>query len=832
MGTIFQDLKYALRMLAKNPGFTTIAVLTLALGIGATSAIFSVVYGVLLRPLPYPKPEQIVSIREVASDGHLMNFADLNVRDLRAMNHTLTGMAKVDNDEVTVSGGNGPARVGVAVVSADFFRVMGVTPWLGREFSSDELRKGGTPAALASYGYWKDHLNSSKDLSPFKLKAEDHVFSVVGVMPAGFSFPAHTELWLPAEFFGDQSPSRTSHNWSLVIGRLRDGATLGRARADLSALAHQLYQQYKPNIDMTDVSVSPLREALTANARSALLILLGAVGFLLLVGCTNVANLLLAKAAARQRELAVRAALGAGRGRLVRQFLTESLSLSLIGGALGVLLAQWGVDALLALAPPNLPRIDDISLNLPVLAFALGISVLIAVGLGIVTALRATAADPQAALAEGSRGAVGSLASQRLARALIGSQVAVTLVLLVGAGLLARSLLRVLSVDPGFRTTHIVTMELEVPNSSGTSSFSLASSVTDTRPAIFMNTVFDRLRALPGVEEVGGVSNLPLGQAGDCPEGKFLFLNQPPQLDLNKPEDMARLDRLWNTAPGGEADYCVASAAYFRALGIPLIRGRLFDEHDTADAPHAAVVSESMARTAWPNKDPLGRTIEFGNMDGDMRLLTVVGVVADVHQRSLEKPAEPTVYVNYQQRLRGGRDFTVVMRAATPPTVLLDDARRIVRELAPDVAPRFQTFQDVFSASLGTRRFNLVLVGVFAVSALVLAAVGIFGVMAYWVLQRTREIGVRMALGAGRGDVLRLVLHQSMITVLAGVALGIAGSFVLTRTMQSLLFGVTPTDPVTFAGVALLLTLVAILASYIPARRATKVDPMVALRYE
>ncbi|HEV2349108.1 MAG TPA: ABC transporter permease [Terriglobia bacterium] len=832
MGNLLQDLRYGIRMLVKNPGFTVVAVFTLALGIGATSAIFSVVYGVLLRPLPYPKPEQIVSISEVASDGHLMNFADYNVRDLRAMNHTLAGMAKVDSDEATVSGGSGPARVSVAIVSEDFFRVMGVTPWLGREFSADELRQGGTPAALVSYGYWKEHLNSSKDLSTFKLKAEDHVFSVIGVMPAGFSFPAHTELWLPAEFFGDQSPSRTSHNWGLVVGRLRDGATLGRARADLSALAHQLHQQYQPNIDMTDVSVSRLREALTANVRPALLILLGAVGFLLLVGCTNVANLLLAKAAGRARELAVRAALGAGRGRLVRQFLTESLSLSLVGGALGVLLAQWGVDALLALAPPNLPRIDDVSLNLPVLMFALGISVLVAVGLGTVTALRATGADPQAALAEGTRGAVGSLTSQRLARALIGGQVAVTLVLLVGAGLLARSLLRVLSVDPGFRTTHIVTMELEVPSSQGSSSFTLAQSINDTHPAIFMNTLFDRLRAIPGVEEVGGVSNLPLGQAGDCPEGKFLFLNQAPELDLNKPEDMARLDHLWNTAPGGEADYCVTSRDYFKALGIPLLRGRMFDEHDTADAPHAAVISESMARATWPNQDPLGRTIEFGNMDGDMRLLTVVGVAGDVHYRGLEKPPEPTVYVDYRQRLRGSRDFTVVMRAATPPMVLLDDARRIVRQLAPDVAPRFQSFQDVFSASLDARRFNLVLVGVFAVSALVLAAVGIFGVMAYWVSQRTREIGVRMALGAERGDVLRLVLRQSMITVLAGVALGVVGSFALTRTMQSLLFGVTPTDPVTFAGVALLLTLVAILASYIPARRATKVDPMVALRYE
>jgi predicted permease len=821
-----QDIRYALRMLVKNPGFAAVVVFTLALGIGATSAIFSVVYGVLLRPLPYPKPEQIVRISELAADGHAMNFADPNFRDLHDLNHTLAGMFLADTAEVTVSGGNGPARVGVATVSADFFRVMGVAPIRGRAFSADELHVGGAPAALASYGYWKEYLGSPKDLASIKLKAEGHVFSVVGVLPPGFGYPAHTQLWLPAELFGEQSPSRTAHNWEVVVGRLRDSTTVEQARTDLSALAHHLHQQYQPNIDMTDVSVVPLREALTANVRAALLILLGAVAFLLLVGCANVANLLVARAASRERELAVRAALGAGRGRLMRQFLAESLLLSLTGGALGVLLARWGVEVLLALAPPNLPRMEDVSVNLPVLAFALGTSVLVAVGLGIVTALRATSADPQAALAEGSRGAAGSLASRRLSHLLIGGQVAVTLVLLVGGGLLGRSLLRVLSIDPGFRTTNIVTMELEVPGSSLSQPWAI-----DKRPAIFLNALFDRLRAIPGVEEIGGASHLPLSSQFMA-DGKFLLLNQQPEFNLAKPQDEARLDRLWNTAPGGEADYCVASQGYFRALGIPVLRGRLFDDHDTAQAPHVALISESLARATWPNQDPLGRTIEFRNMDGDLRLLTVVGVVGDVRNQSLEKKAQPTVYVNYQQRLRGGRDFTVVMRAAIPPKVLLDDVRRIVRELAPDTAPRFQTFQDVFPASLDTRRFNLALVGAFAASALVLAAVGIFGVMAYWVSQRTREIGVRMALGAGKAEVLRLVLRQSMVTVLAGAAIGIAGSFGLTRAIQSLLFGVRATDPLTFTGVALLLILAALLASYVPARRATKVAPTVALRYE
>ncbi len=830
MKDLLLDLRYGFRMLARSPSVSVVMVMTLGLAIGATTAIFSVVYGVLLRSLPYPKPDQIMSIREVAADGHLMAFTDPNFRDLRAENHTLAAMASGWGDEVTVSGGSGPARVGGAIFSRDFLRVMGVAPILGRGFSPDELHEGGTPAALVSYGYWRQHLGGSPDLSSFKLKAENYSFSVVGVLPPGFSYPDHTDVWFPAELFGEQSQSRTAHNWSIVIGRLRDGVNLVQARGDMSLLAHRLYQQYKPEFDMTDVSVMPLQTALTASVRPALLILLAAVGFLLLVGCANVANLMLARATEREHELAVRAALGAGRGRLVRQFLAESLLLSLAGGALGVVLALWGVDALLALAPPNLPRLDGISVNLPVLAFALGLALLVAVGLGAATALRSTAADPQAALAEGSRGASGSLASQRLARLLVCAQLAVTLVLLAGAGLLGRSLLRVLSVDPGFRTSNILTMELEVPQSDASLSASLVAK--DTQPGRFMTALFDRLRSLPGVEQVGGVDNLPLGEAGDCRDGKFLLLDRQPQFDLAKPEDDERWEHLMDTTPGGQADYCVASLGYFKVLAIPLLSGRLFDERDTADTPHVAVISQSLARATWPNQNPLGRTIDFGNMDGDLRLLTIVGVVGDVRYRSLEKPPEPTVYVDYRQRLRGGRDFTVVMRTTTPPAALLADARRIVHDLAPDVAPHFQTFQDVFSASLETRRFNLTLVSVFAGTALVLAAIGIYGVISYWVTRRTREIGVRMALGAVPRNVLGLVLGRAGVTVLVGVVVGLAGAFALTRTMQSLLFGVNAADPLTFAGVALLLGAVALLATYIPARRATKVDPMVALRYE
>ena len=835
MSVFWQDLKYGARMLTRRSGVTGVVLATLALSIGATTAIFSVVYGVMLRSLPYPKPNQLVSVSEVAGDGHLMGFTDPNFRDLLVANHTFASMALAKSWPTTVSGTGGPARLTVALVSGDFLRVMQVAPIVGRGFSMDERRENGTPAALVSYGLWRQRLSGSADLSEFKLTAEGHVFPVVGVLPAGFSYPDHTDVWVPAELFGEQSSSRTAHNWSAAVARLRDNVSLPQARADLSILAHHLHQQYKPEIDMTDVSVSPLRTALTASVRPALLVLLAAVGFLLLVGCANAANLLLARAAERERELAVRAALGAGRGRLVRQFLAESLLLSIAGGALGVLIAVWGVDALLKRASSNLPRLEEISVNLPVLAFSLGVSILVAVGLATATALRSTAVDPQRALVEGGRGAAGSFAAHRLARGLVGVQVAVTLLLLAGAGLLGRSLLRVLSVDPGFRTSNIVSMELEVPRTTAGANAtwaSFAAAAAGMQPALFMETLFGRLRALPGVEQVGGVSNLPLGEEGDCSDGKFLLLDRQPQFNPANPADSARLEHLWVTAPGGEADYCVASQGYFGALGIPLLRGRLFDDHDTHDGLPVAVISQSLARATWLGENPLGRTIEFGNMDGDLRLLTVVGVVGDVHYRSLEKPPEPTVYVDYRQRLHGGRDFTVVIRANADPQVVLANARRIVHDLAPDVAPRFQTFQDVFSASLEARRFNLTLVGVFAVAALLLAAVGIYGVMAYWVSRRTREIGVRMALGAVPRDVVRLVLRESSATVGIGVAAGLAGAFLLTRAMQSLLYDVTATDPVTFGTVAVVLAAVALLASYVPARRASHVDPMVALRDE
>jgi putative ABC transport system permease protein len=821
---LLQDLRFGTRMLRKNPGSTFVSLLTLALGVGASTAIFSVVYGVLLRPLPYDKPEQIVRVWEVDGKGRQMRFADPNFDDVREQNRTLEGIAEFGSGLESVSAGSGARRVNVAEVSRDFLAVMGVQPVMGRGFTAEDQKQGVAPAALVSYAYWKQNLNRAVDLASVRLVVGNQSATVVGVLPPGFRFPDSSDVWFPREV-EQRLPSRTAHNWS-VLGRLRDGVSLAQARSDVSAIGRRLKQQYGQDITLVDIGVSPLREALTSSVRLPLLILLNAVGFLLLVACANVMNLLLAQAAAREGELAVRSALGASRARLVRQFLVEGLLLSLIGGTIGVLAAYGGVHVLLAIAPPDLPRLDEVSVNLPVLLFALGLSMGVATVLGIFTAWRACTADPRNALAEGGRGQAGASGASRLGRAIISAQVATTLVLLVGAGLLGRSLLRLLSIDPGFRTAHIVTMDLVLGSLDDLALASPSSDADKMQRSQFLNELFNRLRALPGVREVGGTTNLPLttGLYG----GTYVLLN--PAEPLPKMEE---LDQLFHDhSRTGYADYCVASEGYFRVLGIPLVAGRLFDDRDMPDEPHAAIVSQSLAREKWPGQEALGHVIEFGNMDGDMRPLTVVGVVGDVRANTLERPPRPIIYLDYRQRPKKTESFTVVMRTDAAAAGIVPEARRVLHDLDPGVPPSFNTFTDVFAASLSARRFNLILVGIFAGTALLLAVAGIYGVLAYSVARRTREIGVRIALGASSGNVLGLVLRQAMVTATAGVAAGIVGSFVLTRLMQSLLFEISPTDPLTFAGVTLVLLLVAAVASYLPARRAAKVDPIIALRYE
>jgi putative ABC transport system permease protein len=814
---LLQDLRFGLRMLRKNPGFTAVAILTLALGIGATTAIFSVVYGVLLRPLPFEKSDQIVRMWEVNSTGVRMNFADPNFADIRAQNHSLRGVAEYNAVLASVSGGAQPVRAIVASASSDFFSVMAVQPVLGRGFAPEDQRFGAPTVVLVGYGYWKESLGSPTDLSRLKLIVENRPATVIGVLPPGFNFPEGARLWVPRELY-EQLPSRSAHNWE-VIARLRDKVPLSQAHVELSTIARRLQQQYGQDTMMTDVAVIPLQDALTKSVRPALLILLGAVAFLLLIACANVVNLMLAQAATRERELAIRAALGAARGRLVRQFLTEVLLLALSGGALGVLAAFWGVQGLLALAPSDLPRLNNIFIGTPVLLFALGVALLVAAGLGISSALRATSGDVQLALAEQGRSQTGSLRSPRLGQVVIAAQLAITLVLLVGAGLLGRSLLHVLSVNPGFRTERIVTMDLAL---------TFAEQDADKIHRVqFLNALFERLRTIPGVDDVGGTGRLPLTET--LSDGTFVVMGP----GESAPQSLPDLEKLFRTATRrGEADYCPASEGYFRVLGIPLLRGRLFEDRDTMDAPHVALISDSLAREIWPNADPLGERIEFGNIEGDPRLLTVVGVVGDVHSDSLEAPPRPTIYVNFRQRPQATHRFTALIRTSSEPSSLFTPAREIVRNLDPNVPPSFHTLGEVLSASLKTRRFNLLLVAVFAGTALLLAVAGIYGVMSYSVERRSSEIGVRMALGAAPRDIRRMILGQGISTILAGLACGTLGAYALTRTMESLLFGLSATDPLTFLGVALLLVSVTLAACYIPARRATQVDPLVALRYE
>jgi len=816
MWTLGQDLKYGLRMLAKNPGFTGIAVLTLALGIGATVAIFSVVYGVLLRPLPYFQPDRLIELREVNSHGGRMHFADPNFADVRASTQSLGGVAEYSAWLESVAGASEPTRTMTASVSRDFFPLLRVQPVRGRGFAPEDQRFGAAPVALVSYAYWKQYLGGSTDLSRLKLNIENHDVAVVGVLPAGFRFPSDSDIWVPRELW-ETLPSRTAHNWQ-VLGRLRKGVLLAQARSELTGIARRLKQQFGKDTMMEDISAVRLQDSLTSDVTKPLYILLGAVGFLLLVACANVANLLLARVAAREREFAIRVALGAGRLRLVGQFLTETLLLAVAGGALGVLLAQWGVDALLAIAPPNLAPSENVSVNLPALLFAVAVAAGVALGLGLFAAWRAARGDPEQALAERGQGYLGTVHGHRLGRAVASAQLAITMMLLVGAGLLGRSLLRVLSVDPGFRTDHILTIDMALPPAE--------KDADQVQRLNFLNNLFAQLRALPGVTDVGGTNGLPLSE--DLADGTFVMMS--PGEKVPAMQDLEKLFQ--DPTRTGDADFCVASEGYFHALDIPLLRGRLFRDTDTMNSPHVALISQTLAREKWPNQDPLGQTLEFGNMDGDLRLLTVVGVVGDIHVASLESKPPGIIYVDVRQRPHATGQFTVVMHTGLPPATLIPPARKIVRDLAPDVPPSFSTYAKVFTDSLKARYFNLLLVGVFASTALLLALAGIYGVMAYSVAQRTREFGVRMALGAEVADVLRLVLRQGLAIVAVGVALGILGSFALTRIMATLLFGVSATDPITFAGVTIALALVALAASYLPARRATKVDPMVALRYE
>jgi putative ABC transport system permease protein len=808
------DLKYAFRTLVKSPAFTLVAIITLALGMGAATAIFSVVDAVLLRPAPYPNPERLVEVRELDERGRGMPVCEPNFNDLAARNHSFEASARYAVWTQVVAGGRDAVRANTALVSADFFRVLGIQPMIGRLFSGDKPEN----VAVVSYSFWKRQLGAPASLDGVSLRFANRSFAVIGVVPAELAFPSNADLWCPAEILPPNT-SRSGHNWK-VVARVKAGVTLDAARADIAAIGQQLKQEYGREIDAVSFAALPLRERSVQDVRRVLYVLCGAVAVLLLIAGSNVGNLLLVRATVRRKEIAVRAALGASSARLARQFIIEALLLTIFGAALGAVVSAWGVDLIVGLYHGNLPQVGKIGVNPTVLLFSLGVAVLLGIGLGLVPAVHASRNRLQNDLQDAGRGGSTGRANRRIRNGLIIGQVALTLMLLVGAGLLGRSFQQLMAINPGFVTQSAVAMTVSMPDPDDPAA--------QRKLAQFYQQLLVRLESIPGVTSVGGTDVLPM--SGNGSNGRFLI--EEGGVTVSSMEEFSKkMTALMGTDRIGDAQHRVASGGYFSTMHIPLLRGRTFQESDGPDNPHVAVISESLAKRYFPNADPLGKQIQFGNMDGDLHLLNVVGVVGDVRDQTLDANPQPTIYVNYFQR-GSSSDFSYVVRAQSDAKSLISAIRREAQAANPEMPIKFETLEQLISSSLDNRRFGMVMVGEFAGAALLLAMVGLYGVMAYITAERTTEIGIRMALGAQRLDMLRMIFRQSFVLVLIGVGLGILASAVLTRLLTTMLYGVQATDVVTYGSVIGLLIAAAALASYIPARRAMKVDPMVALRYE
>jgi len=802
---LIQYLRYGARMLMKAPNYTLIAVLTLALGIGANTAIFSVVNALLLRPLPYHEAERLVMLAEKSHEGRRSFIAYPNFEDWRARAQSFIEMASIRTQRFNLTGVDKPVELRGRTVNWNFFQALGVHPQLGRSFTAADDRYGAARTALVSNGLWKERFGGDASVIGRKLLLDGELYEVIGVAPPGFEYFRADDVYVPIGLFLCPECGLTDRGSSLAlyaVARLKPGVTLEQANGEMANLGAQLAQEYPATNSGKSAMAIRLQEVMSEEVRQSLWVLLGAVGFILLIACVNVANLSLVRAADRRKEIAVRLALGAGRGRIVRQLLSESLLLAGLGGVAGLLAGRWMLAGLLALAPENIPNLGRVGLNQTVLLFTFGVTMLTSVLSGLAPAWQAAHTELQTALKEGGR-ATGGAARAGLRQTLLVVEVGLALVLLVGAGLLARSMYNLLRVDPGFNPDNLLTLRLNLP----------PGSYTGLRRQVFYDECLARAAALPGVRAAALTYSLPID--GSNWNTWFIVADKPAPPRAELPNNA----------------YIPASANYFETMGIRLAQGRLFTSADRAESAPVAIVNETLARRLWPGENPLGKRIKQGLPESLMPWREVVGVVNDVKLNGVERGTPLETYVPITQE--SPRSFSLAARTAGDPSAFTAAVERAIHSLDKNLpVSQVRTMDQLLSNALAQRRLSLVLLVSFAALALLLAAVGIYGVLAYSVRQRTQELGIRIALGASGGAVLRLILAQGLKLALAGVAIGLVAAFALTRLMKSLLFDVRPTDALTFGVIAVVLLCVALAACWIPARRATKVDPLIALRSE